>query len=180
MGSRSFTDMALSFKDGSWHSISRAELRLNKSVTVWRRPERQGRVSMNQSSSACWPRPSDWRVRSQKGLEVIAEALLAAKSSGARGNDAELHRLRGNLLGRLPSPDRTEIEASCRLALAVAREQGTRGFELRAAVSLARLLCAQGRRNEARDLLAPVYDCFTQGFDAPDLEGAKTLLAGLG
>jgi len=116
----------------------------------------------------------------EKGLEVIAEALLAAKNSGARGNDAELHRLRGNLLGRLPSPDRTEMEASCRLALAVAREQGTRGFELRAAVSLARLLCAQGRRNEARDLLAPVYDCFTQGFDAPDLEGAKTLLAGLG
>jgi len=116
----------------------------------------------------------------EKGLEVVAEALSAAKNSGARGNDAELHRLRGNLLGRLPSPDRTEMEASCRLALAVAREQGTRGFELRAAVSLARLLRAQGRRNEARDLLAPVYGCFTQGLDAPDLKGAKTLLADLG
>lgn len=116
----------------------------------------------------------------EKGLEVIAEALSAAKNSGARGNDAELHRLRANLLGRLPSPDRTEMEASCRLALAVAREQGTRGFELRAAVSLARLLVAQERRDEAHDILAPVYGWFTQGFDTPDLKDAKTLLAGLG
>ena len=88
--------------------------------------------------------------------------------------------MRSTLLGRLPSPDRTEMEASCRLALAVARRQGTRGFELRAAVSLGRLLGAQGRRNEARDLLAPVYGWFTEGLDTPDLKDAKTLLAGLG
>jgi predicted ATPase len=116
----------------------------------------------------------------EKGLEVIAEALTSAKNSGARGNDAELHRLRSTLLGRLPSPDRTEMEASCRLALAVARRQGTRGFELRAAVDLARLLSAQGRRKEARDLLAPVCGCFAEGLDTPDLKDAKTLLAGLG
>jgi tetratricopeptide (TPR) repeat protein len=115
----------------------------------------------------------------EKGLEVIAEALTSAKNSGARGNDAELHRLRSTLLGRLPSPDLTEMEASCRLALAVARRQGTRGFELRAAVSLARLLGAQGRRNEARDLLAPVCGYFAEGLDTPDLKDAKTLLAGL-
>jgi tetratricopeptide (TPR) repeat protein len=78
----------------------------------------------------------------EKGLEVIAEAVESAENSGAKGNDAELHRLRGNLLGRLPSPDRTETEASYRLALAVAREQGTRGFELRAVVDIAHLLRA--------------------------------------
>jgi class 3 adenylate cyclase/predicted ATPase len=116
----------------------------------------------------------------EKGLEVLAVALASAKASGARGNDAELHRLRGNLLGRLPSPDWGEMEASCRLALAVAREQGTRGFELRAAVSLARLLSEQGRRGEARDLLAPVHGRFTEGFDTPDLKDAKTLLMVLG
>jgi predicted ATPase len=115
----------------------------------------------------------------EKGLEVLAEALATAKASGARGNDAELHRLRGNLLGRLPSPDWGEMEASCRLALAVAREQGTRGFELRAAVSLARLLSEQGRRGEARDLLAPVHGWFTEGFDTPDLKEAKALLKAL-
>jgi class 3 adenylate cyclase/predicted ATPase len=115
----------------------------------------------------------------KKGLEVIVEALASAKNSGARGNDAELHRLRGNLLARLPSSDRTEMEASCRLALAVAREQGARGFELRAAVSLARLLGAEGRRNEARDLLAPVFGSFTD-FETSDLKGAKALLDELG
>ena len=103
-----------------------------------------------------------------------------AQASGARGNDAELHRLRGDLLRRLPSPDWTEVEACFRTALAVAREQGTRGFELRAAVSLARLLSNQGRNAEALGLLAPVYSWFTEGFDTPDLKEAKALLDELG
>ena len=64
-------------------------------------------------------------------------------------------------------------------ALTLAREQGTRGFELRGALSLARLLEAQGRRNEARRLLAPVYGWFAEGFDTPDLQNAKALLASL-
>ena len=112
----------------------------------------------------------------EEGLAVIAEALAKAEASGARGNDAELHRLRGDLLHRLPSPDRTEIEASYRTALRIARGQGTRGFELRAAVSLARLLNDHRQWNEARDLLAPVYNWFTEGFDTPDLKEAKALL----
>jgi len=116
----------------------------------------------------------------EAGLEVLAEALASAEASGARGNDAELHRLRGNLLGRLPSPDCAEVEVCFRKALVVAREQGTRGFELRAAVSLARLLADQGRRDEARELLAPIYGRFSEGFDTPDLREAKALLDGLG
>ena len=112
----------------------------------------------------------------EEGLAVLAEALTMAQASGARGNDAELHRLRGDLLRCLPSPDWTEVEASYRTALAVAREQGTRGFELRAAVSLAGLLHDQERRHEARDLLAPVYGWFTEGFGMPDLKQAKALL----
>ena len=100
-------------------------------------------------------------------------------ASGARGNDAELHRLRGELLGRLPSPDWTEVEACFHTALAIAREQGTRGFELRAAVSLGRLLSDRGRHAEARDLLAPVYGWFTEGFGTPDLKDAKALLDAL-
>ena len=62
----------------------------------------------------------------------------------------------------------------------MARDQGTRGFELRAAVSLARLLDAQGRRDEARRLLAPVYGWFTEGFGTPDLKQAKALLEEIG
>jgi predicted ATPase len=111
-----------------------------------------------------------------EGLRVVAAAFAAAASSGTRWADAELHRLRGDLLIRLPSKDQTEIETCFRTALSVAREQGTRGFELRAAVSLARLLGGQRRREEARDLLASVYAWFTEGFGTPDLQAARALL----
>jgi predicted ATPase len=112
----------------------------------------------------------------EEGLAVIAEALAEADASGAKGNDAELQRLRGDLLRRLPSPHLTEVEACFRTALSIARGQGTRGLELRAAVSLARLLSDQGRCDEARGLLAPIYGWFTEGFDTPDLKEAKVLL----
>jgi predicted ATPase len=115
-----------------------------------------------------------------EGLRAVAAALAEAEASGTHWADAELHRLRGDLLGQLTPTDQKEVETCFRTALSVAREQGTRGFELRAAVSLARVLSAQGRRDEAHDLLAPVCGCFTEGFDTPDLKDAKTLLAGLG
>ena len=111
-----------------------------------------------------------------EGLQTLATALATAEASGAHWADAELHCLRGNLLGRLPSADWKEVEISLRRALTVAREQGSRGFELRAAVDLARLLSAQQRQAEARALLAPVYGWFTEGFDTQDLQDARTLL----
>jgi class 3 adenylate cyclase/predicted ATPase len=114
-----------------------------------------------------------------EGLQTLAAALRTAETSGAHWADAELHRLRGILLGQLPSADWTEVENCFRTALTVAREQGTRGFELRAADSLARLLCTQTRRDEARDLLALVYGWFTEGFDTPDLLEAKAVLQAL-
>jgi predicted ATPase len=98
------------------------------------------------------------------------------RPSPARGAGTEIHRLRGELTGRLPHPDPAKAEESFRTALAIAREQGTRGYELRAATSLARLWGEQGRRGEARDLLAPVYGWFTEGFDTQDLKEAKRLL----
>jgi len=110
------------------------------------------------------------------GLTVLAEALATAEASGARGADAELHRLRGELLRRLPSPEWTEVEDRLHSALAIARKQGTRGLELRAAITLARLRRDQSRRREARDVLAPIYSSFTEGFDTPDLKDAKALL----
>jgi predicted ATPase len=112
----------------------------------------------------------------KEGLVVLAEAFAVAEAFGQKGTDAELHRLHGDLLRRLPDPEWTEVEISYRTALAVAGEQGTRGFELRAAVSLASLLSKLGRCAEARDLLAPVYGRFTEGFDTPDLKQAKELL----
>jgi predicted ATPase len=102
--------------------------------------------------------------------------LATTAASGAKGWNAEIHRLRGELTARLPYPDPAKAEESFRTALAIAREQGTRGYELRAATSLARLWGEQGRRGEARDLLAPLYGWFTEGFDTADLKDAKRLL----
>jgi predicted ATPase len=102
--------------------------------------------------------------------------LATAAVSGERGWDAEIHRLRGELTACLPHPDPAKAEDSFRTALAIAHEQGTRGYALRAATSLARLWREQGRRTEARDLLAPVYSWFTEGFDTADLKDAKALL----
>jgi len=113
------------------------------------------------------------------GLEILADAMGRAEVSGQKGNDAELHRLRGNLLRQRPEPNLNECEACFREALAIAREQGTRSYELRAAVSVARLWGEQGRRGEACELLAPVYGWFTEGFDTADLKEAKALLEAL-
>jgi predicted ATPase len=112
----------------------------------------------------------------EEGLAALDDTLAQAAVSGVRGWDAEIHRLRGELTGRLPHPDPAKAEESFRTALAIAREQGTRGYELRAATSLARLWGEQGRRGEACDLLAPVYGWFIEGFDTADLKDAKRLL----
>jgi predicted ATPase len=112
----------------------------------------------------------------EEGLAVLDDALAKVAVSGEKGWGAEIHRLRGELTARLPRPAQAKAEDSFRTALAIAHEQGTRGYELRAATSLARLWREQGRRGEARDLLAPVYAWFTEGFDTADLKEARRLL----
>jgi len=93
-----------------------------------------------------------------------------------RRREAEIHRLRGELLLSLPGRQWDEAEACFDRALAVAGQQSARMWELRAAISLARLRAEQGKRAEARNLLAPVYDWFTEGFDTADLKDARALL----
>jgi predicted ATPase len=87
----------------------------------------------------------------------------------------EIHGLRGMFLSSL-GPPAEEVERALRTALQIAEEQGALLLKLRAATSLARLWRDQGKRDEARDLLAPVYGWFTEGFDTLDLKEAKTLL----
>jgi len=112
----------------------------------------------------------------EEALTALDDASAKAAGSGVRGWDAEIHRLRGELTLRLPYRDPAKAEDSLRTALAIAREQGTRSYELRAATSLARLWREQGHRMEARELLAPLYGSFTEGFDTADLKEAKALL----
>jgi class 3 adenylate cyclase/predicted ATPase len=115
-----------------------------------------------------------------EALNVLDEALARVDRLEERWFEAHLLRLKGEALLAL-SPERaTEAEACYEKALAVARAQGAGLWELRAATSLARLWAEQGRRAQARDLLAPVYGWFTEGFDSADLKEAKALLDELG
>jgi predicted ATPase len=114
----------------------------------------------------------------EEGLALIGNGLQTVERTGLCWFEAELHRLRGQLLLR-----QGKVEAAddlYRKASSIAREQEAKLWELRAAVSLARLRRDQGRRAEARDLLAPVYGWFTEGFGTPDLRDAKALLDELG
>ncbi|HXZ02801.1 MAG TPA: AAA family ATPase [Stellaceae bacterium] len=112
--------------------------------------------------------------RPAEGLECLAEAAGIIETTEERTTEAELHRLRGDLLDA--AGDRSAAGRAYRQALEVARRQGARLLELRAAIGLARLWRGEGRRGDARDLLAPIYAWFTEGFDAPDLKEAKALL----
>jgi len=116
----------------------------------------------------------------EEGIGLVGDALEAAESTGERWYEAELHRFNGLLQLASSRELRAEAEACFQHAIEVARSQGARLFELRAVMSLARLRRDQGRRAEARDLLAPVYGWFTEGFDTPDLVEAKALLDDLG
>ncbi len=106
---------------------------------------------------------------------TVQTALAVAAQTGQPFWDADLHRLDGDLVVATGG-DAYEAAACYHRALAIAREQGSRSFELRAATSLARLWRDQGKRPEARALLAPVYEWFTEGFDTRDLMDAKALL----
>ena len=114
--------------------------------------------------------------RVEEGLTILAEALSAVDDTGEHFYEAELYRLKGAFLLQRSSNNQPEAETCFQYALTIAQSQGAKAWELRTATSLARLWQHQGKIQEARDLLAPVYAWFTEGFDTPDLQEAKTLL----
>jgi predicted ATPase len=89
---------------------------------------------------------------------------------------AELLRIKGQILAAMPRPDWASAADCLMHSLAVAREQSALAWELRSATALARLLSENGRRDQARDTLAPVYDRFTEGFETEDLRVAQRLI----
>ncbi len=114
----------------------------------------------------------------QEGLTSIDEALSEARTHNERWWDAELHRLRGELL-LMRGADASDVEAAFLRAVQIARSQQARSLELRATLSLARLWIAQNRPADARGRLQDVYAWFTEGFETPDLQAARLLLAQL-
>jgi predicted ATPase len=106
----------------------------------------------------------------------IGEAMTAFETTDEKWFEAEVHRIGGEIVLKSPQPDAAKAEAHFERALAIARQQQAKSWELRAAMSMARLWRDQGKRDEARELLAPVYDWFTEGFDTRDLKDAKKVL----
>lgn len=117
----------------------------------------------------------DQAGRPEEGVRVLNEALDMVEVNGERSSEAELYRLKGELL-RIQEADADEVESHFLQALAVARQQEAKSLELRAAMSLCRLWQRQNKCQEAYALLAGIYDWFTEGFSTPDLVEARALL----
>jgi predicted ATPase len=111
-------------------------------------------------------------------LTRLNRAFAEVEQTGERWHEAEMYRIRGEILLERDAADTALAEDAFRTAIAIARQQQAKSWELRAATSLARIWRDQGKRNEARELLAPVYGWFTEGFDTLDLKEAKALLDG--
>jgi class 3 adenylate cyclase/predicted ATPase len=134
-------------------------------------------------STTQMPRRLSYLARAHAGLErsddawrCIAEAMTAVETTKEKWYEAHVHLTAGEIALTSPERDATKAEAYFERALAVARDQQAKSWELRAAISMARLWRDQGKRPQARDLLAPIYGWFTEGFDTLDLKEAKALL----
>jgi predicted ATPase len=134
-------------------------------------------------SEVCMPMLISWHAESlgkvgryNEALRALEQGLARAEAAGQHYYDAELHRLRAEILLDTDSDATEEAEALFARSLEIARQQEAKAFELRAATSLARRWQREGKRDEARGLLRPAYDWFTEGFDTQDLKNAKALL----
>jgi predicted ATPase len=114
--------------------------------------------------------------RFEEARRFIGEAMTTAETTKEKWCEADIHRTAGEITLISHVPDAAKAEAHFERAIAIAREQRARSWELRAATSMARLWREQGKRRQARDLLVPIYGWFTEGFDTLDLKGAKALL----
>ena len=117
-----------------------------------------------------------WAGEVEQGLQALATALDFAEKTGELTWDAEMHRIKGDLLLARSAKNQPEAATCFNQAIEIARRQSAKSPELRAATSLARLWADQGKRQEAHDLLDPIYDWFTQGFDTADLKEAMQFL----
>jgi predicted ATPase len=160
---------ALALNDNAADAIPK----LIAGITTWR----------STGSTAWLPMRISYLARAHAALHqfdeasrCVDEAMSVLEETGERWYEAEVNRIGGQIALHSPEPDSAKAEASFEQALSVARAQQAKSWELRAAMSLARLWRDQGKRDEARELLAPVYGWFIEGFDTRDLKEANTLL----
>jgi predicted ATPase len=147
-----------------------------------------GFIAIRSTGTTCWmPLYSSNLARAYVEIakfddawRCIREAITAVETTKERWCEAEVHRVAGEIALKSTDTDAAEAETYFERALAVARQQQAKSWELRAAMSLARLWRDQGKLQQARELLAPVYGWFTEGFDTRDLKEAKALLEELG
>jgi hypothetical protein len=155
----------------------------NEAVALRRLLRRLGydlAVAFNTVPSILAYTQEEWERRKQSGSPfreaVERDAVSVMDNTGMRENEAELHRIKGELLLRQAISAAPQAEACFQQAIAAPRRQQAKSWELRAAISLARLWQQQDKHQEALELLAPVYGWFTEGFDTADLQEAKVLL----
>jgi predicted ATPase len=115
-------------------------------------------------------------ARADRALAIVDEQLARAERTGGHLGEQELHRLKGEAILRRDPSAAAQAEACFRRAIEIARGQSVKWAELRSTVSLARLLRSTNRRDEARAMLAEIYNWFSEGFDTADLKDARVLL----
>ena len=186
---RALLDLGVIHDLPSWHGFAKFTL-----AWVGRRDNPKALTEMR--AALAMQRDMDFRVEQPLFGTMLAEAEAAAgeldaalssvnmqlavmEQTGERWFEAEVHRARGDILLKRDPANTAPAEEAFLAAIAIAKEQKARSFELRATMSLARLWRDQGKPQQARELLAPVYGWFTEGFDTLDLKEAKALLEDL-
>ena len=163
-------------RGGAWSSKDRPRQALHASIREWRLCALPVLCSAHPYFSTLLAKGYVALGEGQTGLDVVADALDFVDRSGGHWCEAELYRLKGELqLARqIPQPDAAETEFV--QAIALARRQQAKSWELRATVSLCRLWQHQGKVVEAYQRLSEIHSWFTEGFDTPDIKEAKALL----
>jgi predicted ATPase len=134
-------------------------------------------ADIGRSNLLCWLAEGYMMAaRFDDALKAVIEALTAVDEQGERHYESEIYRLRGELLLKQNDSNVAEARSCFERSIEIARKQSAKSWGLRATMSLARLLAKQGRRDDARSMLAEIYNWFTEGFDTADLIDAKALL----
>ena len=172
---RAWSDILLSFARADQQPGERNLVRLHDAIRVFTDTGAHIRLTIYYSLLArAYLRAGGF----DEGTEAIELGLTESLQNNERIWDAELHRLRGELR-RAQGAEADEVEAAFQRSIEIARSQQAKSLELRAAMSLARLWQASGRESAAKQLLVPLYNWFTEGFDTPDLRSARALITEL-